>query len=233
MLFQPKEFLVYIIRPTYIQEHRKSSNLFITVIQLYLLLLLFAGLTSFIISITINSFIEFPKDTVLCLPREFDGQLMKLFIYAGILVPVVEETIFRLPLKIKPIYISISASLLIATVTFKIIGNIVMTIGAVTFVFLSVYLVFVHHSEYLKKFWMNNFTIIYLISSLTFGLIHSMNFDYDQLWQYFLIPILVFPQLVIGFYFGFIRMYYKNGFLICILIHALTNSISFYFILKL
>jgi hypothetical protein len=47
-----------------------------------------------------------------------------------------------------------------------------------------------------------------------------------EAYQFFVIPLLIFPQLAMGFLLSFVRLYYKNGILICILVHIFMNAMT-------
>jgi membrane protease YdiL (CAAX protease family) len=62
-------------------------------------------------------------------------------------------------------------------------------------------------------------------SAITFGLIHIGNFELVKVSQYLIVPLLVLPQLGTGFVLSYVRLTYKNGFLICLLVHMLINFV--------
>ncbi len=68
------------------------------------------------------------------------------------------------------------------------------------------------------------FPWVYYFSCLLFGLVHLGNFDNanDLLW---LAPILVAPQIVMGFFLGFLRV--RLGLTYAILMHMSHNGIIF------
>ncbi len=68
------------------------------------------------------------------------------------------------------------------------------------------------------------FPWIYYVSSLLFGLVHLGNFENakDLLW---LTPILVAPQIIMGFFLGYLRV--RLGLRYAILMHMSHNGILF------
>jgi hypothetical protein len=58
---------------------------------------------------------------------------------------------------------------------------------------------------------------------LLFGLVHIFNYTSFTFSHFYWIPVLVFPQLVYGFTFGYIRL--KNGLIWSILLHMATNMV--------
>ncbi|MBL4747210.1 MAG: CPBP family intramembrane metalloprotease [Flavobacteriaceae bacterium] len=74
-----------------------------------------------------------------------------------------------------------------------------------------------------KIFWHKNFRFFYYFSAIIFSLIHIGNYDNSSLLFYVFAPIIVLPQLIAGFTFGYVRM--KLGFLWAVLMHGLYNFI--------
>jgi hypothetical protein len=75
-------------------------------------------------------------------------------------------------------------------------------------------------------FWYKNFKYIFYALPVMFGLLHIFNYKYIETSQYLIAPIMVFPQLATGFILSFTRLYYKKGFLICILFHVFMNMVG-------
>jgi membrane protease YdiL (CAAX protease family) len=228
MLFQPEEFLNYVRKPVYITDEQKDTNVPVTAIQLYLLLVLFVGLISFALNMIIGSFIKFPIDEALVIRKAFQGKIWFFFLYVVFFAPIIEETIFRLVLRAKSLYIALSGTFLTAYILFNFFDNTVFSILILPVTFIIIFRFCSNQSEKIKRFWIRKFALIYFISAFIFGFAHAMNYSFESTVQYFLIPVLVFPQLVMGLYYGFIRMYYRKGFLITSLIHIIGNTIAAY-----
>lgn len=69
------------------------------------------------------------------------------------------------------------------------------------------------HKDYFK--W------LYYLSALLFGLVHASNYELTES-QNLLIPLIILPQLFLGFILGFVRVRY--GFFYCVLLHAVYNG---------
>ncbi len=95
-----------------------------------------------------------------------------LFIVAVIVAPIIEEAIFRFPIK------------------------------------------------FFKRQW---FPIAFWLFALIFGFVHISNFGAFDSGDYWKAPLLVFPQLVLGFYLGFVRMQFSWPHSVAI--HMLNNLI--------
>lgn len=68
-----------------------------------------------------------------------------------------------------------------------------------------------------------DFKWIYYLSCISFGLVHITNFQDMETSYYLLTPLLVAPQICLGFILGYIRVYY--GFIYGILFHAVVKAI--------
>lgn len=72
------------------------------------------------------------------------------------------------------------------------------------------------------KFFDRGFPIVFWIFTLVFAGLHVANFSVDPS-DYWKMPLLVIPQLVLGFYLGFIRMQFSWPYAVGI--HMLNNLI--------
>lgn len=147
------------------------------------------------------------------------------------LVPLIEEAIFRLSIIFKPIFLSISITLLTLNIYSEILDvgilnmddttlfryTVSLIIGALTFYISK------KHRVILKRFWRKNFRWIYYFSAIAFGLFHFSNFDL-VLKSMFFIPLFTLPQTFGGLFFGYIRI--KHGFLYAFGFHSLNNLVA-------
>src|SRR5665647_390805 len=86
-----------------------------------------------------------------------------------------------------------------------------------------------NNTQFIKKieeFWIAKFRFIFYFSSLLFGFVHLFNFSPLNSAQILISPFIVIHQIFAGLFFSFIRMSYKNGFLLCLLVHLLWNFFS-------
>ena len=159
------------------------------------------------------------------------NSVIRTFLVVVLLGPVIEESIFRLPLRFKPINLAIATTVLswvfIGSLN-AIYGNkecivfqilcvlIAMPIGVLTLYIGKKY------SEKLKIFWTNNFRFIFYASFVLFGLFHAANFDITSK-NIIYLPIIILPWFIAGHINGFIRV--KYGFIIGILYHVLNNLV--------
>jgi len=224
-MFEPSEFFDFLKRPRYQFLERKETHILRTAIKIYLLILLFIGLVNLINITILHAFLTLPIDETLVVPDSLKEHLWTYIILVVIIGPVMEEVIFRLSLIFEPDQIALSISTLIALIVHK------LSIGVVSLVsFFVIYAIIFRfaliHKTVFLKFWNKNFKYIFYFLSLTFGLVHISNYKFIEVSQYLIAPILILPQLAIGFVLSFTRLYYKRGFLICIIFHVLMNMMS-------
>lgn len=150
-----------------------------------------------------------------------------LLFFASVWAPLVEELTFRLGLKASPyrlgfaliflamLLLSLIRTLfpqlvpawLISTRTglgiLQFLGIIVIFGGGLGTLFRYVPLLWEKVATWHQK----HFALIFYATTISFGLVHSVNFgNFQRIW--YLIPLLVLPQLLLGIVLGFIRMHY-------------------------
>ncbi|OKS85913.1 CPBP family glutamic-type intramembrane protease [Mucilaginibacter polytrichastri] len=146
----------------------------------------------------------------------------------ALLAPIIEETVFRLWLTGRKgfIFLSIIAASWVIITKVKGISiysgvNGEFFHNLVSAIFLGAIFFGVVNLTVLKKFRSNHFKLLYWGSSVAFGLIHIANFAPLKLSLLLIYPLLILPQMAMGFLLGFIRV--KNGFLYAVMIHCLIN----------
>ncbi len=158
------------------------------------------------------------------------------FIYlmvGGIVLPAFEEVTFRLSLRYKTIY----ASLSLTTITYYIITkavyrtnlsliddsfinrvNIAVIIGIISYGILNRSSI----KNKMQLFWNENFKFIYYLSCFLFAWLHIFNFELNAL-NILLLPIITLPQLFSATIAGYTRVNF--GFQYPLFVHMLTNTI--------
>ncbi|WP_370525436.1 type II CAAX prenyl endopeptidase Rce1 family protein [Dysgonomonas sp. 521] len=159
--------------------------------------------------------------------------LQKVVIIA-VVGPVCEELIFRLPL------IFTKRNLLIAIVLLVFLLNksdipraIVLSIVIIGVGLFLLYYKKFRITEFLENVWKNHYTFVFYIFVLLFACIHITNYRDLSFIQYCLTPLIVVPQLIMGIFFGYTRVRYKNGLIISIFMHICLNSLSLLFAFRL
>ena len=154
------------------------------------------------------------------------------WLYICLIGPILEETVFRLPLSFKRWHIALSIS-----VAIFLFGSVLPPAKALAhsvglgYAFL-IRLVFVLVLYFIiKKLLPVNLSVrpaykkvFITVSICLFGLIHISNYaplQWQLIWIY---PIYVLPQIIMGWGLTYIR--FKNGFIWGIALHCLINSVA-------
>lgn len=139
-----------------------------------------------------------------------------------IFAPIVEELGFRLGLKLRKIFLSVSFSvqtvylLLIVNAidSLGFLGNFLLILGICPIMFLFI-------TDNLMQCIRKNYRWFVYYNILLFGLIHIPNYNYISYTDYFYVPLLLLPQLLTASYFSYARL--KYNILTTIYLHFLTN----------
>lgn len=141
-----------------------------------------------------------------------------------IITPFIEELLFRLPLVINKINISVFIGTLFfitiyKTSLFQLSINFILT-----FFFFFMVLFFYNKFNVYIKFINNNIKLVIIMSILFFGLIHILNLDNINIKIIPLYVIYILPQIFMGYFITNLRI--KLGFIWGVLLHALINLIG-------
>ncbi|MDW3196564.1 MAG: CPBP family glutamic-type intramembrane protease [Cytophagales bacterium] len=157
-----------------------------------------------------------------------------MLLVGGFILPLVEEVAFRLSLRFKPIYLSLSLSVFLYYVLTKLIFDTKISAMDESFILrtgvsfgfgLLLFPLFNYRKikAVLNNFWETNFRWIYYISSLVFAWIHLAKYEIILL-NVLLLPILTLPQLMSALINGYTRV--KFGFQYPLLFHMANNVIA-------
>lgn len=152
-----------------------------------------------------------------------------------ILAPIVEELAFRGILRFNKVNFIISASLSISFVFTKLtyiyeplsnyfgLMSFSVAVAAVALIISPFFLYIAQHfnDEIIHQYQTKKLSITLWISCTLFALVH-INSNMNQL-VVWVIPILILPQFISGFYFSFTRL--KYGLKGSILLHVLANAL--------
>jgi len=146
-----------------------------------------------------------------------------------LIIPLVEELVFRLHLRLYRKHLHFNIIILIAGVIILLASFVKLIFLRISILSVGVILValyFLNKTKLDKKIfniWDMKFGYVFYISLLIFGMMHITNYDNGYL-KYFLLPLLVLPQLLLGLFCGYIRisMDFFRGYLF----HASHNFVS-------
>jgi hypothetical protein len=210
-----------------------QNNNFKTKLNYLLKCLLFLYLLSFVshfISNLIQEFFFNRNINDLLLNQQNKDQLKDSFLfnifYILLLGPLIEETVFRLPLDLKKRHLLISALVIcffFVGEKYKFLSLYSLQTWIKIISILTVLIIF----RFIKREKIEAYKgkyqgVCFYLMALSFGLLHITNF-------YFILPenvkffsfLFVLPQVFLGIFIGFVRL--KNGFLWGLLMHSIFN----------
>lgn len=155
--------------------------------------------------------------------RDFLSSLIFMLI-----LPFIEELVFRLPLRYKKINF-IPFIIFITLLTWVLLSETFyfsLALSIPLFVVITAFLIFYifnrRMAENRETFLSSNYPFYFYTVAILFALSHLSNFSYSVSLLLFA-PIVILPQFIGGFFMGFIRI--KHGFIWGFFLHALHNAI--------
>lgn len=153
-----------------------------------------------------------------------------LLIKLVILVPIIEETCYRLHLKFSPLNLALSFSLILyfilslltQTAYYSTQGSSVYIIAICFLALITLYLLIRNKSDLVKQFYSKNLRIIMYFSIFLFSFSHLANYHLT-LRIALLSPILFLPQAISGVIYSYARL--RMGFVWGIVLHSLANLV--------
>lgn len=204
----------------FISIKTKLKNLIILYLNEFILILT--------IVIVIQLFFHEENHTLINISKQ--GSFLYVFIMGILIIPVIEEIIFRLWLRFNPFYFAVSIFSLILVISsayyqvpfYSFDDTLLLRLLIALIPSLFVYLILVNKFKDLQYFWNTHFNKILYFSIVLFGLLHITNYELSSR-NMLLSPILTLPQLVSGVFLSYVRI--KYGFFYGCLYHAIHNII--------
>lgn len=151
---------------------------------------------------------------------------LMIFFYGALLAPFMEEVAFRLYLRFRPLNLLISFILLVLFFGTMLPQAWLSSTGLVVFVFFfALAFVFIFRKSVSLRvgfYWRKNWAFIYYFSAFLFGYFHLSNYELPLGQLIIYSPILVLPQILLGFILGYLRI--KRGIWAPIWLHILHNT---------
>ena len=142
--------------------------------------------------------------------------------------PIVEELIFRLPLRSSKFNLVISFSILISLLVIKrLVSNFYLAISLSLILYFSLSLFFQKDSlRFIKliNFFTLKFRLVFYFQALLFGFLHLTNYNIE-IKYFYIFPLFIMNYIFSGCFWGYLRVRYANGIYLCIASHILINSI--------
>lgn len=144
-----------------------------------------------------------------------------ILFFVVVMAPIVEEIIFRLPLRPGTLRFFIPVS--IATtylLDFLNVNPAIIFVVGFALLGLNIYFA-IRRLKFprLQQLYRRLSRPLFYLSAILFGALHISNYD-SRVWM--LMPLLVLPQCVLGLFFGFVRIRYGFGW--AIFTHAFHNG---------
>ena len=235
--------LDYIRRPTYPEQTdiRTTSGKLWDVVRLVSIQYVIGFVLGIAIAVALEA-VKYPLEDHAVVSLFNTKNILLPVLLSTLIAPLIEEFTFRLPLRfsvtniaywlpfvmILIYHLALSANipgtqylpgwLLQFTDEYGLFSYvvIVLTFGTLLRLLLGRIL----DTERMESFYRKHISILYYISAVMFGLIHITNYDqFNLVW--WLTPLLISPQLLGGFIWGFLRVHY--GVRWSILIHSVYN----------
>ncbi|WP_158960674.1 CPBP family glutamic-type intramembrane protease [Myroides fluvii] len=153
------------------------------------------------------------------------------FVLIVLIGPLLEESMFRLALVFKPVYISISCAILYLYLYSFYMGVqldsfdfLVTRVLTASLLFLLVYSVCLRYTEFLSSLWRKRSTSMVLMLSFLFGFFHLVNYEVQRL-SFLSIMVIVIPYFISGLIYSHIRL--QHNFRLAVLTHFLFNGLGF------
>ena len=152
--------------------------------------------------------------------------ILKISLY----YPIMEEIIFRLPLRISKFNLILPLSLFIFFLVFKhCLSNFYIAISLFIILYLSLFLFIKEESKFftsLINFFTLKFRLVFYSQGLIFGFLHLTNYNLDFKYFY-LFPFFIMNYIFTGWFWGYLRIRYSKGIYLCIASHIFINGIYF------
>ena len=185
------------------------------------------------ISIAISLFISTPLRYLNLLPPLKDINFSFLsFLKISFFVPLVEELIFRLPLRISRVNLITSLGLILFLIFQNL--NIYVSLSFLIVSFGFIILIIINRSDILPiggNFFTKYYLFIFYSQAILFGLLHLPNYNLD-LKYFYLFPLFIIIYILIGCLWGYIRVRFKYGIYACIITHMIVNSLYYLILAK-
>ena len=178
----------------------------------------------FILGISISLLKGVFFDIEMISEEDFEKLNWKTFLSYVLIIPIIEEIIFRAPLLIPKakIYSLLISVVIIFSSIIYIENDATQIIVVISILFLEIiYWKNKKIMEFINEFIRRNFFLLVILSSISFGLFHMWNYEKIDLITF----ISVIGRIIAGFYFAFIVTKYnlKSS---CFL-HGINNTIPF------
>lgn len=171
------------------------------------------------------------------LNRLLEESPLKLMILAVVLAPLMEEGMFRTLINPSPNELIFFFCIWLFVIALALIPHDVNWMIKYGFLLLFFILSFIFLREFIPRSWQKNicrflsknYMVIWIITSLVFGMVHIFNYV-EGFELNFVLMLLIFPRIIAGYFFGKIKVENK-GLVWPIAMHAMNNGLVFIILL--
>lgn len=183
---------------------------------------------SFIIVILIQFFfyliISVPLSQFLLLPVKNDKFAGLSIVEISLILPILEELIFRLPLRPSKFNIVTPICLVLFVIINKF--NFLIALFASLFIYIILLRLFkfdIKTGSKLYIYFTKHFKTIFYFLALVFGSLHLLNFNLN-LTSILFSPLIIAVYFVIGCFLAYVRVRFSYGIYAGIIVHIMMNS---------
>jgi hypothetical protein len=211
---------------SFLKNSNFGNQLEIGSIFSFLKLVFVSFIILFLIDIIVGLGISTPLRYFNLFPSQKDYNFTTFnIIKISLLLPIIEELIFRLPLRISKVNFAIPLCIILFLILYKLNIYIAISLSLVLFVVMLIGIK--KESDILNFagiFYKKYFWFLFYFQALIFGFLHLTNYNLEYNYFY-LFPFFIISYIITGSFFGYLRIRYKYGIYLCIVSHIVVNSI--------
>jgi hypothetical protein len=215
-----RDFILFLEKPDFGKQFEiKSFSSFIKIAwESFLILIAIDFVIGLVISTPLRYFSLLPSQKGI----NFSSLNILRF---SLLVPIFEELIFRLPLRISKVNLTTPLSLILFFLLYKVNIYVALSLSIILFVILFFGIKKESDFYYRADYFMTKYFYgVFYFQALLFGFLHLTNYNLNYKYFY-LFPFFVISYIFTGCFFGYIRIRYNYGIYVCIVTHIVLNSI--------
>ncbi len=219
--------LIDLINPFYRQRviSQRAFIFFLSFILYFLLIRLSFAVLSKLIELNLIGFRLKADESI----KQVEFSI-RMFIIGDIITSIIEEIIYRFGLVFSIrgsiiYFFGIYLNLLFWLIPYESFNSktvFVFFIISMALGFLIIWRFSHKYSNFLRDLWKNRFKSIFIVSILTFSILHIQNYQStDKILAITLFPIVLIPYIIAGYYYGLVRI--KFGFSFAVFAHIVYN----------
>lgn len=215
-----KDFLYFLTRPRIVTPQSINTfSSFLKIVWKSFLLILVISILQGLITKTLLKVINIP---LIEKPIILNGYSI---LRVTLLTPFIEESLYRLPLRISKFNLVVFFCVLIYVILLEANPLLSVCIALVISGFL--YFLMIRNCRFyyaIKSYHEKYFHIIFYSSALIFGFMHLTKYSLDL--SYFIFfPLFILNYVLVSLVLGYVRVSFDKGFFLALIIHAFLNGL--------